>query len=103
MKMGVRSTPFEREYVLKGDFTFADENVFFNVYQSVKTQTEKHVVYNFEECSFIDSAAMGMLLVAFEEADKRRRVQYIRFASPQVREILHLAGVDRYFRFQNAK
>ena len=103
MKITVRSTPLEREYVIKGDFTFADEQLFYSVYCSVKTQPEKHVVYNFAQCDFMDSAAMGMLLVAFEEADKRHRVQYIRSANENVRLILRLAGVDKYFRFQNAK
>ena len=103
MDCRVRTTPKEREYILRGDFTAADEDDFFDVFVFVRAQTEKTVVFNLSKCSFIDSAAIGMLLVAFEEGAKRGLKFILRDVPEEIMPELMLAGVDRYFRFQKTE
>lgn len=103
MEVFVRETSKEKEYVIQGDFTFADEDAFFDVFMAVRSQTEPTVVFNLSKCSFIDSAGLGMLLVAFEEGAKRCLNQVIRDVPDDIKEELVLAGLNRYFRFQNKK
>ena len=103
MDCRVRTTPQEREYVIRGDFTAADEDDFFDVFVFIRAQTEKTVVFNLAKCSFIDSAAIGMLLVAFEEGAQRGLNFILRDVPEEIMPELTLAGIGRYFRFQMTK
>ncbi|MGN0904761.1 MAG: STAS domain-containing protein [Alphaproteobacteria bacterium] len=100
MQYVLRSTATEREFVLSGDFTSADEEKFFDVFLQVRRQPEPQVVFNLAECSFIDSAAMGMLVVACEEAAKRSVIRVIRAAPPEIKALLLSAQFDRLYHFQ---
>lgn len=100
MKVSVRTTSKQREFFIKGDFTAQDEKRFFDVFVQIRSMTEAFLVFNLEQCDFIDSAAMGMLVVACEEAAKRNVSRVIRQASPELEKVLRSAGFDRFYAFQ---
>lgn len=100
MKYAIKATPAEREFSIIGDFTAKDEDLFFDVFMQIRTMTEPQVVFNLAQCSFIDSAAMGMLVVACQESAKRNAVRVIRSPVPEIRELLGSAGFEKFFYFQ---
>ena len=57
-----------KEVLISGSFTFRDHDTFFEIVSMIKTGYEKRVVLNMSECEFLDSAALGMLVIAHDEA-----------------------------------
>ena len=100
MQISVRTTPERREFFIKGDFTTQDEKAFFDVFVQIRSMTEQQLAFNVAQCSFIDSAAMGMLVVACEEAAKRNVSRIIHQASPELKKILCSAGFEKFCVFQ---
>ena len=100
MQTSVRATPQQREFFIKGDFTAQDEDRFFNVFVQIRSMTEPLLVFNLSQCPFVDPAAMGMLVVACEEAAKRNISRLIYQASPAVEKVLKEAGLDRFYSFR---
>lgn len=100
MQVSVRTTPRQREFFIKGDFTAQDEKRFFDVFVQIRSMTEPCLAFNLGQCSFIDSAAMGMLVVACEEAAKRNVSRVIRQAPADLERVLRSAGFDRFYAFQ---
>ena len=100
MQVSVRATPQQREFFIKGEFTTQDEKPFFDVFVQIRSMTEPLLVFNLAQCLFVDSAAMGMLVVAGEEAAKRNISRVIYQASPSVEKNLRDAGLDRFYSFQ---
>lgn len=100
MLVTVKRTALEREFFIKGDFNVKDEKRFFDVFLQIRSMKEKTLVFNLSECTFIDSAGMGMLVIAYEEAVKRNAVRVIRSASAEIRDILCSADFDKMYYFQ---
>ena len=100
MQVSVRTTPRQREFFIKGDFTAQDEDRFFDVFVQIRSMTESLLVFNLSQCPFVDSAAMGMLVVACEEAAKRNISRVIYQASPSVEKVLKSAGMDGFYLFR---
>lgn len=100
MQISVRANAQQREFFIKGDFTTQDEKRFFDVFVQIRSMTEPRLVFNLSQCAFIDSAAMGMLVVACEEAAKRNVARFIHQASPALEKILRSAGFDHFCAFQ---
>ena len=100
MRITVRTTPQQREFFIKDDFTTRDEKRFFDVFMQIRSMTESRLVFNLSECTAVDSAGTGMLIVACEEAAKRNVSRVIRQADPKVKKMLLSAGLDRFYFFE---
>lgn len=100
MIVSVKTSPTEREFFIKGEFSVRDEDRFFDVFVQIRSMTEQSLVFNLSQCSFIDSAAMGMLVVACEEAAKRNALRIIRSAPATIKEMLISAGFEKFYYFQ---
>ena len=100
MKVSVRATPQQREFFIKGDFTAQDEDRFFDVFMQIRSMTEPRLAFNLSQCSFIDSAAMGMLVVACEEAAKRNIFRLLHQVPPELEKILRSSGFGGFYAFQ---
>ena len=100
MQVSVRATPQQREFFIKGDFTTQDEKRFFDVFVQIRSMTEPLLAFNLSQCTFIDSAAMGMLVVACEEAAKRNVSRVIHQAPSELEKVLRSAGFDKFYAFQ---
>ena len=100
MQVSVGATPRQREFFIKGDFTTRDEKRFFDVFVQIRSMTEPVLIFHLSQCAFMDFAAMGMLVVACEEAAKRNISRFIYQASPDLEKILRSAGLDKFYEFQ---
>lgn len=59
------------QIVLSGKFTFADHSSFKTVIESAKDASITGLTLDLSALDFIDSAALGMLLIVRDEANKR--------------------------------
>lgn len=101
MIVSVRTSPAEREFFIKGDFTADDEVRFFDVFVQIRSMTERCLTFNLSLCADVDAAAMGMLVVAAQEAAKRNAARVIRDAPAAVVEKMKTAGFDNFYLFQS--
>lgn len=100
MKIKVKTTAREREFIVSGDFTAADEDGFFDVFLQVRRQSEPQIVFNLAQCPSMDTAAMGMLLLACQEAAKRNLSRVIRGASEPLQKQMKACGFEKFYFFQ---
>lgn len=82
---------------LKGKFTFSDNPQFRAVIESLADADIQQVVLHMGEVEFVDSAALGMLLLAHDEAKKHHKSISIKHVNGQVKRILQLARFEELF------
>jgi len=85
---------------MAGRFTFADHVPFREVLEEIASPNIEQVRFQMEQLEFIDSAAMGMLLLALEEADKHHKSITLKGANGQVRKMLSVARFDTLFAME---
>ena len=86
-----------KEVFLSGSFTFRDHDTFFEIVAMIKTGYEKKVVLNLAECDFLDSAALGMLVIAHDEAAAKEVALSIAGAKGKVKDVLFAARFDTLY------
>lgn len=100
MRVKVKSNAQEREFVIFGAFTADDEDGFFDVFLQVRRQSEPQMTFNLAQCPRMDTAAMGMLLLACQEAAKRGLSRVIRGASDSLVKQMKACGFEKFYFFQ---
>lgn len=100
MKIKVNANAQEREFVVSEAFTADDEDAFFDVFLQVRRQSEPQVAFNLAQCPSMDTAAMGMLLLACQEAAKRNLSRVIRGASEPLAKQMKACGFEKFYFFQ---
>ena len=89
------------EILFSGSFTFRDHDTFFEVVSMIKTGHNKKIVFNFSECDFLDSAALGMLVIAHDEAAAKEVTLSIAGAKGKVKDVLFAARFDTLYDFED--
>ena len=89
------------EVQLNGSFTFRDHDTFFEIVSMIKTGYNKKMVFNFSECDFLDSAALGMLVIAHDEAAAKEVALSIKGAKGKVKDVLYAARFDTLYDFED--
>ena len=89
------------EVQLSGSFTFRDHDTFFEVVSMIKTGYNKKIVFNFADCDFLDSAALGMLVIAHDEAAAKEVALSIKGAKGKVKDVLYAARFDTLYDFDD--
>ena len=82
---------------VSGDLTFTDHVAFREIVDRLANSRSKTVVIDVSELKFIDSAGLGMLLIAREEAAKAGRSLVLRGAQGQVSRMFGLTKFDQLF------
>ncbi len=83
---------------LRGRFDFSQYSVFKAEQERVTDRQDvRHIVMDFADLNYLDSAALGLLLVLQERARERDQSVTIRHARGLVRDILDVAHFDRLF------
>ncbi len=89
------------EVQISGSFTFRDHDTFFEVVSMIKTGYNKKMVFDFSECDFLDSAALGMLVIAHDEASAKDVAISIKGAKGKVKDVLYAARFDTLYDFED--
>ncbi len=80
---------------LEGSFTYTQRKLFQDTLKNLATKNVEHVVVDLAQVAFLDSAALGLLMITHRQlvADKRR----LSLAHPQstVRQIIELANLHK--------
>ena len=79
---------------LRGEFTFADHEAYRGVTDAFRAAANGHIVIDLSGLSFVDSAGLGMLLIARQVAEKVKSSLVLRGAREQVRHMLSVAKFD---------
>lgn len=85
------------EVTLSGRFTFSDNPEFREIIYKIDDQDVKQVVLYMSQVEFVDSAALGMLLLAREAALKLQKQIVLRGATGQVKKMFDMAKFDTMF------
>lgn len=85
---------------LKGKFTFTDNTAFRSILAQIAGSSVQQVIFDLSQVEFIDSAALGMLLLAHDEASKHQKPVILRGATGQVSKMIHMARFENYFTIQ---
>lgn len=90
-----------KEVLISGSFTFRDHDTFFEIVAMIKTGYDKKVVLNMAECDFLDSAALGMLVIAHDEALAKGVNLTLKGATGKVKDVLYAARFDTLYDFED--
>jgi anti-anti-sigma factor len=83
---------------MSGSFTFADHRVFREILKKIEDdKTARKVIFRMERLEFVDSAALGMLLLAHDAASSAGKRLVIKGAAGQVKKMFALAHFQRLF------
>lgn len=87
--------------VMKGKFTFADNHSFRTMLEQIQASPVSQIIFQMEQLEFVDSAGLGMLLLARDETRKANEPQIIlEGANGQVKKMLHMARFNQYFQLR---
>lgn len=101
MEHKVVTTPTGQEIQLLGRFTFADHEGFRSVVQVLEAPETDRVVFDLSGLEFVDSAGLGMFLIAREAAERRKLQLVLKGAVGQVKRMLDLGRFDALFTIQD--
>jgi anti-anti-sigma factor len=85
---------------LRGPFTFKDHHAFRAALDALRASSGRHHVFDLSGLEFLDSAALGMLLIADDEAKTAGWKLTLRRPSVQVARLMHLAAMDTLFTIE---
>ena len=85
---------------LHGDFVFNDNSSFREVLTRLAQAEVRQVIIHLNHVEFVDSAALGMLLLAREEAQKHHKSLILSGASGQVARTFEMARFSELFILQ---
>ena len=90
-----------KEIFISGTFTFRDHDTFFEIVSLIKNTTDKKIVFNLKDCDFIDSAALGMFVIAHDEAVAKSVSLTIKAVQGRVKDVMYAARFDTLYDFES--
>ncbi len=88
-----------KEILISGAFTFRDHDTFFEIISLIKSAQDKKIIFNLAECDFIDSAALGMFVIAHDEASSKSVELEIKGVQGKVKDVMYAARFDSLYTF----
>jgi anti-anti-sigma factor len=85
---------------LAGPFTFKDHHSFRALLDLLKASDTARYVLDLSRLEFLDSAALGMLLIADDEARGAGRSLTLRRPPTQIARLMELAAMDTLFTIE---
>lgn len=85
---------------MTGDFTFTDHAMFLGIMQRLFNTRDVPIVLDLSGLEFIDSAGLGMLLIARDEAAKGGRKLTLRGPKGQIKRMFAVTRFDTLFTIQ---
>lgn len=89
-----------KEIVISNSFTFRDHDTFFEIVSLIKNGQDKKIVFNMAGCDFIDSAALGMFVIAHDEASSKGVSLSIKGVQGKVKDVMYAARFDSLYTFE---
>jgi anti-anti-sigma factor len=86
--------------LLRGAFTFKDHHSFRALLDQLKTSPSGRRVLDLSHLEFLDSAALGMLLIADDEAKSGGWALTLRRPTSEIAKLIELACMDSLFTIE---
>jgi len=86
---------------MNGQFTFSDHEKFRKIIETIKAGGVKSLILDFKDVDFIDSAALGMLLVAREEG-QNSSLSIVLQNTDRIEKMLKVAKFDTLFSINSS-
>jgi anti-anti-sigma factor len=86
---------------MSGEFTFTDHGPFKQMVNEIVTVKSRSIVIDLSRLEFIDSAGLGMLLLARDEAKKNDRELILRQPSGQVKRMFGVTKFNTLFTVED--
>ncbi len=81
--------------VLEGRFDFGARKTFKETVERLQQEGCTHIILNMEAISFVDSSALGLLVIAHQNLKIKQAQLTIVNPQPYVRQVLDLANVPK--------
>ncbi len=91
------------ELNIKGKFTFADNKTFSEILDDIANNNYKHFTINLDGVEFIDSAALGILLLARDKCVKSATNLLLRNPKGQVKQMFDISRFSDLFQIEHAQ
>ncbi|MDD3030112.1 MAG: STAS domain-containing protein [Alphaproteobacteria bacterium] len=86
------------DITLSGAFTFNDNKAFRDIINQIETLDDlQKIIFRIDKLTFVDSAALGMLLLAYDAGDKTHKRIILKGPTGQVKKMLELTHFQRLF------
>lgn len=95
MDYGIESRDQEIVVRLRGRLTFNDHAKLRTLIREMLDKSASRQVLDLSALEFVDSAGIGMLLIAREELGKMNKVLVLRAAQGQVKRVLTVAQLSK--------
>ena len=100
MDYNINKNDTDIEIQINGTFTFRDHDKFFEIINEIEKLKDTKISFNMENCEFIDSAALGMLVIASDEANTRNISLAIKNAKGKVKDLMMIARFDTLYNME---
>ncbi|HLN24669.1 MAG TPA: STAS domain-containing protein [Patescibacteria group bacterium] len=97
MKSTIRTAGDGVELILDGRFTFADHAQFRQDVDEICGLPGRHCLVDLSAVSYMDSAAVGMLLLIRERVETKGGHVSLRGGSPPVKDLIRIAKLGSVF------
>ena len=98
----VIATGQKAEIEFQGRLTYSDYSQFRQITNVIGESTNQICVFNLSDLEFIDSAGLGMLLLARDKIQECRGNITLLNASGQVKKMIDLGRFDALFKISNS-
>lgn len=95
MQSKIQKTGDAVELLLEGRFTFTDHDSFRRLIDEIGEPEPRHCTIDLSAVTYLDSAAVGMLLLMRERLDRSKIV--LKGGSPSVKELIRIAKLGTLF------
>src|SRR4051812_29561846 len=85
------------EVTMRGRFTFTDNALFREVILKFADNDVRQIVFHMALVEFVDSAALGMLLLSHDESEKHCKSLTLSGATGQVKKMFDMARFHTVF------
>ncbi|MFO0388323.1 MAG: STAS domain-containing protein [Alphaproteobacteria bacterium] len=82
---------------MSGKFTFSDHPIFRQIIEKMSDPNIRQIIFYMERIEFVDSAALGMLLLSHDEAEKNGKKIVISGIHGQVKKMFDAARLGTLF------
>ena len=80
---------------LEGNFTYTQRKAFQEALKTVSANQVEEVVIDLSQVAFLDSAALGLLMISHRQLEAERRKLSLAYPQPTVRQIIELANLHK--------
>lgn len=90
------------QLTLSGNFTFSDNAKFRGILATLRDAQASSLTLDMAQLEFIDSAALGMLLLLHDEASRSGFSVHMENVTGQIKKMLQLSNFDEIFSIRYA-